>query len=1646
MKIKTFLTTLLAFSLQLIFAQTPGLIVQPATGGGLAILDPNGDGYISLPTNGVQIGFTGANDVSTSEIPFAPVHFVDPLNDLLKGGAGRNLDIVGSTTFPAVQAYYSTVNSIDYVIFRMRQGGLSNAAKAYSILLDTDQKFGFVGLNADPNAVQGNAGFEKEIVLINGTAVKVYNVDGTNRPVETHSFEPFTNYSQKSVALSVFSGARDYFYDFYVPASSLGVTASTPLRMVAVTGNGKTAIIGSTNIADIMGNSLNIDNIDITMTNIVQVQTPTSLNQINTGVKERSECPTITGPVLTSATSIAGTTTEPSGTTITVKIYQNNGNLAGTATMTTTTASENWSINLSSFSPSVTLAAGQTVRATATAPNEGESYDDCSILTVVGCTQQTSTSGITITKTGKGYSVANNFPIGTIVTWYDDQFNVADRVFHQTTKITNPVTTTTANQTVLFEQQTGNTGILAGAYYFTVQYPNECVSIFVQDCQYATLGSSVAPTITTSNILPTTTSLSGTCASTSSTLINIFVDGTKIASQTFANTTTWTISSLNLTAHFGKSITVTASDAGKCATISTSSYPIRRPAVQPIIEFSGCAVGNVTSISGKSVENISSAFIRLFRIDGTRTAIGDSVAVSAEGTWTISGLNLPSGAQIVARVSSGTNLAPSIDSDTITISTQSVLTGYSITIDEVTEGDSNLSGTISYTGTFPSPTVLGIYIDEVLAKTASINSAGNWSIPDFEELELYSGAIIKASVSYGGLCESVLSDTLARVQCAGIDEKTITTTTTTCYNSNGTITVEASQTGIIYTPMFSDGTIAGYGVLGTGSDITLLTTALTSTSRFKVIATKLEGGCSRELSGATTITINPLPATPTGAATQIYCSTTSPTLANLSVASPAGTSVKWYDAATGGNNLASSTALSNGTTYYAVAMNTTTGCESAARLAVIVNSGTPTAPAASASQYFSTGAELSTLSATPNGTGSIAWYDAASGGNLLNSTDLLVNNTVYYAQTNDGDCSSIRTAVTALLANIITKQYENGSFSANSGIPSGDQIIFTDPSTEVTFTATAEEGYEFTGWQVDGVDQTAAGTGPLTITISGDASITALFARLVAYESTEDGEWNVKAWKGARAVDATFNNTSVKPKENVQLVRIKNKIENPAGNFVTTDKLEIKPNGKLENKGDLEVTTAVIFEIEDNHLSVIETGEFLNLGDIVLGNSAKIIVKKHFAASKWYFMSFPFDVTEDQIFLGGTETKATWGYPGEAGMDFYAAEYNGPRRASTNVMTTSNSQNWMRVPEEAGKKVFKANKGYIIASTVPRVIDFVSIPGNSGSGDLFSKSNKTINTNRYSAASSLHQDWNLVGTPYGASFKLNDAENFKPYYLFNGTNYSTVMADEFEVDEEEMVYIQPFSSFFLQAYENGKSLNFKVSGRAAGPNRVRALNTYPFDEINISLSNGTYTDNTRIRVQEGSTEAYDLGLDGVKILSDFAAMPQIYTTGGGISLSVNAIPEYRHAINMPVRTNVAGTYTLQLNYPQRVMSYDKILLTDFYEGTITNLKETGSYTFTTNSGTFTDRFSISLANDITTTVGNDLLEHNSVFAYVQDKVVSLEGLSAASEVRAYDIHGRQLGIFTDVENRQGMRIQSQGIILIKVKNTHQQLVLKITLQ
>ena len=225
--------------------------------------------------------------------------------------------------------------------------------------------------------------------------------------------------------------------------------------------------------------------------------------------------------------------------------------------------------------------------------------------------------------------------------------------------------------------------------------------------------------------------------------------------------------------------------------------------------------------------------------------------------------------------------------------------------------------------------------------------------------------------------------------------QTLCTKTIQPYNVNvGDATHDGSTYAWSISPTTPSAVMTGNGT----NSITIdWTNAPNGTYTLQAIETNAAGCVSTAVSA--TINLSTTPAAPAAPATQTFC--TASTVTNLTAT---GTNLQWFDVATGGTALASTTALVTGTTYY---VSQTTGTCESARTAVAVTISPLTAPTAVA-QTFCTSATVANLVAT--GT-AIKWYAALTGGTALASTTALVTGTTYYVSQTTSTCESTRTAV-----------------------------------------------------------------------------------------------------------------------------------------------------------------------------------------------------------------------------------------------------------------------------------------------------------------------------------------------------------------------------------------------------------------------------------------------------------------------------------------------------------------------------------------------------------------------------------------------------------------------------------------------------------
>jgi hypothetical protein len=211
-----------------------------------------------------------------------------------------------------------------------------------------------------------------------------------------------------------------------------------------------------------------------------------------------------------------------------------------------------------------------------------------------------------------------------------------------------------------------------------------------------------------------------------------------------------------------------------------------------------------------------------------------------------------------------------------------------------------------------------------------------------------------------------------------------------------------TPTSTVWTPVTGLYTDASATTPYTGGVAGTVYAKPTAATTYTATITSL-AGCS--VSDDVTVTVTTTEA-PDAIATQTLCN--GATLANIVTTA---TDVKWYAAATGGNALAATTVLVNGTEYFA--SQTIDGCESASRTAFTAVVTTTAAPEADATQSFCAASTIEDLVADGQ---AVQWYNAATGGTALDAAAALVNGTAYYASQTLNGCESARTAVMAIVS------------------------------------------------------------------------------------------------------------------------------------------------------------------------------------------------------------------------------------------------------------------------------------------------------------------------------------------------------------------------------------------------------------------------------------------------------------------------------------------------------------------------------------------------------------------------------------------------------------------------------------------------------
>lgn len=201
--------------------------------------------------------------------------------------------------------------------------------------------------------------------------------------------------------------------------------------------------------------------------------------------------------------------------------------------------------------------------------------------------------------------------------------------------------------------------------------------------------------------------------------------------------------------------------------------------------------------------------------------------------------------------------------------------------------------------------------------------------------------------------------------------------------------------------------------------------------------------------------------------------------------------------------------------------------------------------------------------------------------------------------------------------------------------------------------------------------------------------------------------------------------------------------------------------------------------------------------------------------------------------------------------------------------------------------------------------------------------------------------------------------------------------------------------------------------------------------LNLTDANGSYSQ-AMVGYTADATEDYDNGMDGRSLVDNNI---NIYSIQGENKLTIQARPEFTatDVVPMGLKANAAGTYTFTLADTEGLFTGNQaVYLVDNVEGIATNLKS-HPYTFTTEAGTFNERFKIAYSTTTLDTESPELTQ-NSVIIYGTEGQLNVTSGEPIKSVAAYDILGRELLNKANVSATKfsGSITASQQVIVVKV--------------
>uniref|UniRef100_UPI0040271163 leucine-rich repeat domain-containing protein n=1 Tax=Prevotella sp. TaxID=59823 RepID=UPI0040271163 len=449
--------------------------------------------------------------------------------------------------------------------------------------------------------------------------------------------------------------------------------------------------------------------------------------------------------------------------------------------------------------------------------------------------------------------------------------------------------------------------------------------------------------------------------------------------------------------------------------------------------------------------------------------------------------------------------------------------------------------------------------------------------------------------------------------------------------------------------------------------------------------------------------------------------------------------------------------------------------------------------------------------------------------------------------------------------------------------------------------------------------------------------------------------------------------------------------------FTGEPDIDINPGGGIivpddSKKPDQDADTIHIKGDGKNWASIIANANL---------NAKGLYIDITIKANRWYFFSFPFKVRKADISCGKN-------------VKFVFRTYNGAIRAEYG------KGGWIDL--DSSKEYLEPGKGYIFQASLDCTL---SIKIEKSAFDKLPKVDVDTKLNIHTSTNEQNASWNFVGNPFTAFYDINDMGYKSPITRWNSDSktYEAVRPGD------DNAFLNPFEAFFVQCPKDNDDINFVGDNRLTQTGRDKKMNSQmqkarmegQFDVqrqiVNLTLSDGTTTDKTRVVFNPDKKAGYERDCDAAKFESNGAS--ELYTVEALAGrLAINERPE--GSVKIGYRAAKAGEYTIAAQRMDR-----QVLLRD-NDLQITFDLTQGDYHFTSDAGEFDNRFMLLIDNS-TTGIG-DIVTTTGVNVKPTDCGLNISNLQGKT-LYVYDLNGALYATRT----QDGFLGLAKGVYLVEVE-------------